>query len=308
MTSGRGTISRSSDGFWSGIFLSGLILVSVAPIGVRADGNADTLLEQRALKLQIAPRETRSMLGHSYTAIRPSIVQLTITSEHILAAILAGSVRVDQDRPANAGTVILLSLDGQKPQRFLFDAARYRQSVSLEGDAEADAALGRLERRQSRARFFGLIEPVGANAAAPISPQAEAMRQDYLGEATILELRRLAKGNRAQLRRITAERFASSIALGDTSAVASLIDPAPFAQASLDPAIWKQARMQFATQLTNDTAFRVRFKSSLDSTGVQMNTSQGDAEVGAPGPTRFVIRLVDRDRAAFISSLEAPAP
>ncbi|MEI9905017.1 MAG: hypothetical protein WDN06_14430 [Asticcacaulis sp.] len=150
---------------------------------------------------------------------------------------------------ARAGEILVLPIEGRRPERFLFDAEKFRQTLSPMDLAEAAPRLQPSSPGNSRQRFFGLIEPVGLNAQAPAPAPVEAMRRGYLSPDVIVDLRHQAGGDLGKLNSLTARRFVDAAAAGDSATVGALLDPKPFTDASGDAAVWQGARSDFAGRL-----------------------------------------------------------
>ena len=98
------------------------------------------------------------------------------------------------------------------------------------------------------------------------------------------------------MRRITAERFIDALAVGDDSTVAQLIDPKPFLGAGSG---WREARSAYAKAMVSGALPHAVRGASLGGDGADGRFSAS----GAGGA--FTLATVDRDGAAFVSTLEA---
>ena len=232
--------------------------------------------------------------GVSYRAEGATRALVVVSSELVTAAVIEGRL-AQGGIAARAGEALVTPIDGNRTRRYGFDAARLAATLPPAWQAEAAAPLAALAERQRRRAFWGLVEPVGVNAAAPVAPEAEAFRRAYLTNPTVLALRREAAGDRAALARLTLARFAGALAAGEADVVADLIDPAPFTDADADPAVWRPARLAFARRLTADSALRDALAAGI--------AAGPDASSGEAGGA-FRIGLVLRDRALFVAAVE----
>ena len=243
----------------------------------------------------IAPGGSAQVMGLTYSSAEGATAIVVLSSELQTAAVVSGTLEIDNSR-ARAGSALLTPIDGGKTRVFGFDAARLAATLPPAWSQAAAEPLHLLAAGQRRRKFWGLIEPVGVNAVAPAAPQAEAIRSTYLGNATILALRREARGDRGKLAGLTARRFAEAVAAGDARAIADLIDPKPFTDASNDPAVWQPARDAFARRLAGDKALKSAMAAPLAaSAGATDSFDAGGA---------FRIALVVRDRAMFVAAVE----
>jgi len=251
--------------------------------------------------LRMADGESRSIYGVDYAAEGAVLAILVPSSELISVAVLEGRLSA-RNQSAGAGGVLVITIDSGETAALRFDAARLAATLPPAWATAASPALDSIAARQRRQLFWGRLEPVGANAAAPVVQNTEALRVTYLAEAAVVELRRAAAGNVDTLAQLTAERFAAALGNGDIATVAALIDPQPFLATGQGPAIWQAARTAFATRLTQDSGVRT----ALTGATVAPVTPGENAlfRAGAPDRQPFHIALVARDRALFVISLE----
>lgn len=253
-------------------------------------------MEQRQLVIMTAG-EQRELFGTSYRAVEPARAIVVLSSEMVTAAVLEGTLE-QGGITAQAGEALVTPIESSRTRRYGFDARRLAASLPPQWAGEAEAPLTMLTERQRRRAFWGLIEPVGVNATAPVAPEAEAFRSAYLANATVLALRRKAGGDRQQLAALTVQRFTAALAAGDAGTIADLIDPLPFTQASADPAVWLPARRSFAAGLAADRALADALAAGITAAG-----DSADNAIFEAGGT-FRIALVQRDRALFIAAVE----
>lgn len=271
--------------------VSAIVLALAAPAAAQADS--------RAL-LSLGAGEEVVMFGTTYRAAEPTRAVVVQSSELVTAAVLEGRL-AEGATEARGGEALVTPIDGARTRRYGFDAGRLAASLPLQWAEEAEAPLAALAERQRRRAFWGLIEPIGVNAAAPVTPEAEAFRHAYLGNPTILGLRRAAAGDRNALASLTVQRFAEAVVAGDAAVMADLIDPVPFTQASADPAIWRPARAAFAARLAADGGLASAFAAS---TAAIPASASPDDPVSFDLGGAFRIGLVMRDRAMFVAEVE----
>ncbi|MEI9905451.1 MAG: hypothetical protein WDN06_17050 [Asticcacaulis sp.] len=106
----------------------------------------------------------------------------------------------------------------------------------------------------------------------------------------------------ARLDSLTAQRFVAAVAAKDTASVAALLDPKPFTDASGDPDAWQGARSDFAGRLTaqpglSDTIATLHMGPDPDNAGAWI-LDNGTWSL-------YRLRIVTRDRAAYVAALEA---
>jgi hypothetical protein len=258
-------------------------------------GHAQAQSEQRQL-LTLAAGEDVELLGTTYHANRDASAIVVVSSELVTAAVIEGSL-VQDGIAAEAGEALVTPIDGQRTRRYGFDAQRLLASLPPQWIAAAEAPLEAIAEHQQRRAFWGLVEPLGTNATAPFTPQAEAFRQAYLANRTVLGLRREAAGDRNRLAALTLQRFAAAVVAGEEAVIADLIDPMPFSNASSDPEVWLAARRAVVRQLLADGALG------------QTLANTGTPEISADGTvsqTMGAVRvgLVMRDRAFFVAAVE----
>jgi hypothetical protein len=266
---------------------AGLAILTLVPAAAAAQGQARSLIALEA-------GEMAELFGTTFRAAEPTTALVTVSSELVTAAVIKGRL-FEGGVEARAGEALVTPIDGRRTRRYGYDAARLVASLPPAMRAEAAAPLAAIAERQRRRAFWGLIEPVGVNAAAPVAPEVEAFRSAYLANPTVLALRREAAGDRGRLAELTLARFAGALAAADAAIVADLIDPAPFTAADPDPAIWRAARLAFARSLTGDAALTRAFAA-----GVRADAEGSSGEAGGA----YRVGLVLRDRALFVTAVE----
>lgn len=263
-------------------------------LSIPAGGKTVELSSARQL-LRLASGETAEIGGLSYSAQTSTIALVSTSSELVTIAVISGQL-AQGTAVASGGQALVTPIEGHDTQRFGFDAARLAASLPPQWQGDAAEPLRQLAARQKRSKFWGLIEPAGVNASAPTGPQMETVRQSYLGNNTIIALRRAAQGQPKALAGLTVKRFAEALAAGDAATVADLIDPKPFTDTGTDPAAWQAARLAFAQRLTGDAAL----KAAMAAPAQAATDKSGGFDAGGA----FRIQLVTRDRAMFVTAVE----
>ncbi len=277
-----------------------IIALALANTGL-AVTTATMLLAGPAHAEVIAPGATVQINGTSYSSTSGATIHPALSSEFASVSVLAGDIRTG-NQTAHAGEVLVTPIESGLTERFLFDAAKLARTLSPD---MAEAALPLLEpiiARQKRQRFWGRLETVGVNVQAPAPVPAEDIRRAYLSDPVVVELRRFGGGNLAKLTQATALRFVGALAAGDATIIAALIDPKPFTDGNLDSNAWRSARQNFANRLAADQ----RLVSALGGATTVPGPVAAIWLVGPEGaaPTHR-LTLTARDRAVFVSSLEA---
>lgn len=139
--------------------------------GAQTPGTAN--VEERSL-LTLRSGETRVVGSQSYSAQSDVVAIVVPSPELISVAVLEGTLS-SNNRSARPGEA-LVSIKGSEMRRFLFDAARLAASLPPEWAPQARSPLDRLAAIQRRQRFWGRLERVGLNAAAPRGARIEAGR------------------------------------------------------------------------------------------------------------------------------------
>jgi hypothetical protein len=277
-----------------GRILAGMALPCCLILSALANTGPLELSSGRQL-LKLQSGEAAEISGLSYASSTPAIAVVSTSSELVTIAVIAGQL-AQGSTVAKAGQALVTPIEGSTTQRFGFDAARLAATLPAEWQSDVSAPLDRLAADQQRAKFWGLTEPAGINASAPMGPQVEAVRQSYLGNDTIMSLRRAAQGRPEVLAELTARRFAEALAAGNAAAVAALLDPKPFTDTGAAATAWQATRLAFAQHLTGDETLK------------QAMTTAPVAVAGASdvflADGAFRIQLVTRDRAMFVTAVE----
>lgn len=255
---------------------------------------ADWSVEFEPQIVEIPAGKTLDLHGSTYTAVESTTALTFISSEFFGVAVISGRLTT-REASARPGDVLATVIEEARIRRYIFDAAVLSRSLNPEQHARVGSALDAIVAHQRRQQFFGRLEPVGVNVRAPGSGVVEAIRSAYMTESAIVDVRSRAKGDPALRRRFTAEAFAAALAAGDSATVGALLDPKPFTDVSLDPAIWRAARQAFAAKIVADVAARAAAATTPASLAEPLTFALG---------TAFTLRLVDRDRATFVAAME----
>ena len=278
----------------------GLVAIGLACSGILSGGSAPAMAADSAQSdrqlLKFAAGDSRDVFGLGLHATAPATAVLLTSSELITVAVLRGEISAGK-LTAHAGQALVMTIDGgSRLRRFGFDAQRLAATLPPDWAGEAAAPLARLAVQQRHRRFWGLDEPARINASAPARANLEAIRATYLGNDTVVALRREAQGKPDVLATLTAKRFAAALAARDMATVADLIDPKPFTDTGADAGAWQAARGTFAEKLVDDAALVAAMAS--EPAGVANDQTAFDAG-------GYRIRLIPRDRAMFVTSVEA---
>lgn len=267
--------------------------VLAALVGGAIPGVAVAEPARQLVKLEAG--QSGQFQGVSLTSGPGATALVSLSSEFVTVAVIDG-VLSEGGIDARAGEALVAPIDGGKVRRFGFDARRLAATMQPEWLADAQAGLDRIAARQKHQRFWGLIERTNVNATAPRSHEMEVARTGYLGNATITALRQEAKGNPQALAAATAKRFAAALAAHDATTVADLIDPKSFTDTGAATDAWQAARASFAERLVADPALAA----AMASEPAAVASDQTAFDAGG-----YRIRLIPRDRAMFVSSVEA---
>lgn len=269
----------------------GLILAALIGGAVSAPAAAEPV--RQLVKLEAG--QSAQAYGAELTSSGGATALVSLSSEFVTVAVIEGALS-ERGTAAKAGEALIAPIDGGKIQRFGFDAQRLAATMAPEWLATTKPALDQIAVRQKRQRFWGVIERTNVNTSAPKSREMEAARSGYLGNATITALRQEAKGNPQMLAVVTAKRFAVALAAHDAATVADLIDPKSFTDTGADTGAWQAARGSFAAKLVADDAL----VAAMTSEPAAVASDQTAFDAGG-----YRIRLIPRDRAMFVMSVEA---
>jgi hypothetical protein len=253
---------------------------------------AVTALAEGPLLLRLPAAGSAILLGASVHSGGGGTAYVAASTEFLTFADVAGdlSVRGLRLRPGQAAVIVLRT---GHVRRMEFDAARLAASAPPALAEDFQVRLAPVAQDQARRRFWGLLTPTGVNARAPGSPAIETVRQTYLLNPALLDIRARAGSDTAALRRLTAERFVAAIAAGDAATAAALMDPQPFLAAG---SAWREVRGEFAGGMAgSDLSARLA--------GAQLRPDRDGYVASGPGGD-FSLALVMRDGVAFVSRLE----
>jgi len=276
-TASTTTIQRAADA------------ATIAPEAIGATLSGDNLV------VSLEAGERLAIADQMLAAEVSSRALVTLSSEFLSIAVTAGRMRFESGPSAGAGRVLLLALDGNRPQSLAFDAARLAATLSPGARPLIGADLDRLARVQRKARFWGSYTPLRVNARAQSDAATETVRTAYLSDPAILAQRRVALPARPR-HAITA--FLDAFRAGDAVKVAALLDPAPFLDRSGMDGIGA-GRLRAATTILGDE----RLRTALLAAGEPAWADDGSATLDGPAG-RWRIMLAARDRAFFVTRVE----
>ena len=187
----------------------------------------EEVLSQSGVVARLAEGERLSVFGTDVETRADSTIFLALSSEYFLAACLSGMIESGSNS-AEPGQVLVMRLDEPTAQTFYFDVERFLATSLLAQDSGVRSSLEAVAVSHERLRFWGLLETVGINARAPVSPAVEGIRGSYLLTPTVVRLRGEAAGDRKKLARLVAEHFVGELAERELEPVKSLLDPQLF--------------------------------------------------------------------------------
>src|SRR4051812_31011568 len=200
------TNSRGGSGMMRGIGVL-TALFAAAPVMTAAQLSAH---EERQL-LSLADGEAHTIGGIAYTAQGDALAILVPSPELISIAVLDGRLAAG-GHMAGAGEALVTTSDG-RTRRFGFDAARLAATLRPDWAARARPPLDRIATVQRRQLFWGRIEPVGVNAAAPRGARVEVARAMAVQAGVTGTEARLLAAETERLRLAIAYNVAAGIAL-----------------------------------------------------------------------------------------------
>jgi hypothetical protein len=279
----------------------GAVALSLMPHEGRTQSATEAQSFANKMQISMADGELREIYGTRYRASGPTQALAVLSSEFATLAVVEGRLSVDE-LSAKPGQALVTPITSRTTQRFAFDAMRLSATLRPEWIASVGPQLNALVKAQKRRRFWGLLEPTGVNATSPVPNVIENVRQSYLSQPAIVQLRRQSLGNQTTLTGLTAQKFVDAVKGRDVDTIAALIDPYPFTDAKDEAAAWQAARRAFAGRLLEDAPLV-----DAISTGA---LEDGTLELGqyrlrpSSGSGGFIIHMVARDGAAFIASVE----
>lgn len=177
---------------------------------------------------------------------------LGANSVYIFALTLSGESRSGGAK-APAGKILVWNHYGTRdglPQAYTFSAVHLNDVFAANG-LDGDPALADLAGKQRRKQFWGLLRPTGFNVATPVSPDLEAVREDYQTNPVIIGIKRNSR-RESDYARQTVTAFAEALKAGDARTVALLMSPSLFiegASATREKELLTDARLAFAKTL-----------------------------------------------------------
>lgn len=212
----------------------------------------ETALSQGGVIAYLPAHEKLDIYGFEMQAEEDSTIYLSVSSEFISAACLGGDFTVEGSNDSvKIGEVYVHSYSGNHSNSYEFDIERFLGSSSLSINADIRDNLSLKMNSQRQKKFWGLLQASNTNAQAPISPNLEAHRRDYLLLPEIIDLRTEAKGDAEKMARLSAEHFIAAMTNRDNQTIASLLHPAMFNKNGRTPVEWLSLRKRFAYELAN---------------------------------------------------------
>jgi len=274
--------ARWSIGFSSLVLLLSAFAPAAPKVTVVNDGRD---LEPSALPLELsrswvevdfAAGEQLKVFDLTLEAPEAAKVIVGVSSEYLFAACASGRVAVD-GRTVEPGEVIVWKHDAEyRPAVRRFSARDFESVLRDKGRTEVADAVKVVARAQKSERFWGTLRASSVNVGVPLKPAAERLRRGYLVQPAILEIRRGASEPVADA---TARAAARAIAAQDAEALAPLLTPAFFRDASklgqFDPARLAMAKLV----LSNLNGAKI------DPTSLTRAAAAAATTVPASGPT-----------------------
>lgn len=278
---------------WGACAAPGLASVLRSAASGEAVERLEPELTDHAVLARLQRAEALQAFGVTVTADDAALVHVSASSEFLIFSVLSGRVSAGRHH-AGPGEALVAILSSGKVEAYAFDAPHLVGTASPAIAAEMAPALPAIQAKRRWATFFGLYEPTGVNAAAPVPPAMEALRRPLLLSPDLVALRRSAGGDGARLRQAVALQFASRVAGGDLDAAARLIDPAPFLVAGVG---WQDARLAFGRSLAGAPG-------AASLAGARIESQAADQVVFAGDAGRTRLGLVKREGFYFVTSLE----
>ena len=210
----------------------------------------ERVLTESGVVASLAEGDELGVFGADLKARADSTVFLALSSEYFVAACLGGAIE-SGSAAAEPGQVLVLHVDQRSFQTFYFDVERFLATTLLALDPEIRSSLEGAAAAHERLKFWGLLQPLGLNARAPVSPAIEKIRRSYLLTPTVVRLRREGVGDSAKLARLVAERFVGGLVERELEQVQSLLSPQLFqGEAEVyDRETWQMLRLRYAKTL-----------------------------------------------------------
>ncbi len=256
-------------------------------------------MDQGGVIAYLSKGDSLDIYGFEMTAQEDSAIYLSISSEFISAACLKGAFVAEGDNdPAIPGEVYVHAYSADKTSAYEFDIERFLGSSSIAINPEVKDSLKSAMISQNFKKFWGFLQVSGTNAQAPISPDIEAKRRDYLLKKAVIDIRQTAQGDAEAMARISAERFLTFLAQRDDKAVAALLHPGLFSKKGRTPSEWLSLREEFAYDITQ-SALALKVKSASLGEGSMEN----GFEVLLKNGERFHLQTEPLDAMVFVKSI-----
>lgn len=288
-----------------------LLAFSHAPAGngaelTRADnsreitaGELEAALTESSIIAKLAPGDAIDVYGLRIEARTDSTVFLSLSSEYLSAACLAGAIS-SEPVSAGPGEVIVWHAASRSPKQFSFDIDRFLATTSAPLDQKVMSGLENASETQSRRIFWGLLRPTGVNARAPVMPVIEEVRRAYLMTPTVIDLRRNGGDDQSRLAELVAQSFIAGIAGRQVEPVGDLMSPKLFLDGdrAVDPAALRLLRTRFAESLIAGS-----LPDSLSGYQLEATTNERQWRVSTPDET-YRLKLDKVDGMFFVGAFE----
>jgi hypothetical protein len=292
---------------WNHRAITGILVAAIItplPVCVKAQSNQQapggSLQSQEGAQLfSLANGERRQFLGNYFAAKGNAQFIRNISSEFVTLAVISGELTWDESRAIAGQAIVIPITNANRIEVLEFDAARLLATIDNNWLAQVRPNLEQISHRQKRKIFWGLLEQTGVNTSAPVPSQIERVRQSYLSQPAVVELRRRSFGNRSLLQSLTVSKFKDAMIANDGETIAALLDPLPFSDTNDNSQVWQNARRSFAENLLKDAAMKAAFRAE----GIAQEPITGQFYIG-PENSKYIVTTVARDSAVFIAAVE----
>jgi hypothetical protein len=260
-----------------------------------AEENISKTIMESGLLARLDAKQSLKLYDTTLTAKTPAIVLLSASAEFLTFAVLQGTVE-SGGMQAEVGQLITWPMDSKEPQRFYYDLGRLMASSSPAIDPSLREDMMAALKDQERAVFWGKLQPATTNIRAPLSPNIEAMRREYVYNSNAMYVRRTAGGDHAVASKEVANNFITALINRDNKTVANLLDPAMFKTEGEH--LWMQNRESFAKKLTS-SALPAKLKNAT------LTQQDEHAWAISSGRENYVLEQTDKGSFPFVNKMEA---
>lgn len=259
----------------------------------------ESVLPESGVLARLGDGDHLTVFGTDLVAQGRTEVFLSLSSQSFAAASLIGTVKSGTET-ADSGQVLVVDLDDGKPKTYYFDVERFLATSSTAEDPEIRSALEDVAASHESLKFWGLLQAVGVNAQAPVSPAVEEARRGYLLTPTVVRLRAAAGGDEDQLARMVAKEFAQGLAAKDLEPVRSLLSPDLFQSETrpYDRKTWRILRSRFAKAMIDGPLPRDLADATVEATG----TADQFRVIGRQ--RTYILSMTRLDGMVFVKGLE----